>query len=357
MTETTGFDAAVKVGVEAFCASAEAPSDDEVWERLTAGGVEPWLAERLLIFMPMAYTRRLLQNVTFPDAIAAPGGRVILQNEPVFVAALARAQVAGRDEVMRIATRSSEFNAINNALNGGATLEHLQLGETALVEDLDPVEPGDGGVPSPRLVFEGMLRGHGVELDAETTVDAEVYVRPTQPGFVMAQIDFSVVQPTLAGSRLVESFAGVGATWREAIGQAVGKFERASLHPIIEACLRPGAAADQVQRERYEHPDGVFDLILGPQLNMFADQPVPHAAPLFERLLDLLRKQPLSREVHALRLFMSFRDGQSQSPEVLLDSDTWPAGETALADVQAPLPEGMVAIRLFGLLVPGGTVN
>ena len=352
MTESVDFDAAVKVGIDAFCAGAEPPSDQEVWERLVAAGVEPWLAERLLIFLPMAYTRHLLPDVTYAEGLMAPGGRVMLKAEPVFVAAFACAQFAGREEIQRIALRSSEFNAINKALNGGSQLSDLMLSETALIEDLEPVVAGDGGVPSSRAMFEGLLQGHGVVLDGGTAVDAELFVHPAPAGVVMAQVDFSVVHPALAGSRLVESFAGHGATWREAIGQAVAKFERSALHPIVEALLRPGAAADQVERERYEHPDGPFDLVLGTQLVLFANRPVAPAGPLLDRLLEALRAERLSREVHGVRVLLAYRDGLLQTNEVLLDSEEWPAGEAAAAGNQAPLPDGMVAIRLFGLLVP-----
>lgn len=352
MIESVGFEAAVKAGVAAFCAGAERPSDEEVWERLVSAGVEPWLAERLLVFLPMAYTRRLLPDVGFVDSLATPSGAVSLQTEPVFAAALAQAQLAGRGEIERIATRSSEFSAVNNALNGGSRLADLQLGETRLVADLEPVEPGDGGVPSPRAFFEGLLRGHGVALGPETKIDAELFAHPAPAGAVSAQVDFSVAHPALAGSRLVESLAGWGATWREAIGQALTKFERCSLHPIVEGLLRPGAAPDQVQRERYEHPDGVFEFVLGSQLNLFADRPVAPAGPQLDTLLDTLRAHHLSPQVHALRLFLAFRDGQLQTNEVLLDSETWPAGEAAMAGTRAPLPDGVVAIRVFGLLVP-----
>jgi hypothetical protein len=350
--DSVGFDAAVKVGVAAFCEGEQWPDDEEVWERLTAGGVEPWLAERLLIFLPMAYTRRLVPDVVYPDALVAPGGRLSLQDEPVFVAASARAQVAGGGEIERIATRSSEFNAINNGLNGGSQLSDLRLGETALVHDLEPVGPGDGGVPSPRAAFVSMLSRHGVALDDQTTIDAQLFARPAQAGAVRVQVDFSVVSPALAGSRLVESFAGYGANWREAIGQTVTKFERCSLHPIVNGLLRPGAAADQVERERYEHPDGVFDLVLGGQLNLYADRPVPPAGAVLDLLLSALRGQGLSRKVHGLRLFQAFRDGRLQNNEVLLDSKPWPEGEAAVAGTQAPLPDGLVAVRMFGLLVP-----
>jgi hypothetical protein len=350
--ESRGFDAAVEVGIAAFCAGAESPSDDEVWERLTGAGVEPWLAERLLIFLPMAFTRRLLQDVAFSDVVMTPGGRVSLSAEPVFVAALARAHQAGREEIERIALRSAEFNAINSALNDGSQLSDLVLGETALAQDLEPVQPGDGGVPSPRVLFEEFLRGHHVSLDGETKVDARVFVHPAPAGVVMAQVDFALWNPALARSPLVESFAGFGATWREAIGGALHKFERGVLHPIVEGLLRPGEAPDQVERERYEHPGGAFELVLGAQINLFADRPVPSVGPLLNRLLDALRSVPLTREVHGLRLFTSHHEGRLQDNEVLLDGELWPAGQAVVADAPAPLPDGRVAVRLFGLLVP-----
>jgi Family of unknown function (DUF6348) len=349
---STGFDAAVEVGIAAFCAGEEPPSDEEVWERLTGAGVEPWLAERLVVFLPMAYTRRLLPDVRYSDGLATPAGPVSLPAEPVFVAALGRAQRADRDEVGRIALRSSEFNAINNALHAGSELPDLLLGDTALAKDLEPVEQGDGGVPSPRAVFEDFLREHGVLLGGETKVDAKLFVHPAPAGVVMAQVDFAVSHPALARPWLVESFAGQGTTWRDAIGEAVSKFRLGALHPIVDGLLRPGTAPDQVEREPYEHPGGAFELVLGAQINLFADQPVPPAGPLLDRLLQALRTEPLTRKVHGLRLFVAYHDGRLQTNEVLLDGDQWPGGEAVVSHGQAPLPTGRVAVRIFGLLVP-----
>lgn len=209
-----------------------------------------------------------------------------------------------------------------------------------------------GGVPSARAVFEDLLRGHDVPLDGEAQVDALLFVHPSPPGRVMAQIDFVVAHPAVAGSRLVESFAAHGTTWREAIRGALHLFERASLHPLIDGLLRPGSVPGQVQRTRYEHPGGAFDLVLGPQLTMFADRPVPPAGPLLDRLTEALRAEPLSREVHGLRLFVAYRDGELLTNEVLLDGDPWPGGEAVTAAAAAPLAEGLVAVRVFGLLVP-----
>ncbi|MBE1534690.1 DUF6348 family protein [Actinomadura algeriensis] len=352
MIGSTGFGDAVEVGIAAFCAGAEPPDDDEVWERLTGAGVEPWLAERLLIFLPMAFTRRLLPDVSFSDELTTPGGTVSLAAEPVFAAALARARRADRGEIERVAPRSAEFNAVNRLLNSGSRLSDLMLVPVTLAEELEPLGPDDGGVPSARTVFEALLRGHGVPLGGETKVDARLFVHPAPAGLVMAQVDFAVSHPALDGSWLVESLAGHGATWREAIGLAVRKFERGSLHPIVEGLLRPGAAPDQVDRERYEHPGGAFEVVLGARLTMFTDRPVPPAGPLVDRLLDALRAEPLTRRVHGLRLFVSYQDGVLRMNEVLLGGEPWAGGQAVVAGFPAPLPDGPVAVRVFGLLVP-----
>ena len=99
---------------------------------------------------------------------------------------MSRAQRAGRGEVGRIALRSSEFNAINKLLRGGSEVSDVKLTEVALTGDLEPVEQGDGGIPSPRALLEGVLRGHGVALDGETKVDAKLSVHPAAAGVVIA---------------------------------------------------------------------------------------------------------------------------------------------------------------------------
>ncbi|MEV7553624.1 DUF6348 family protein [Amycolatopsis sp. NPDC089917] len=351
MIGSWGLDAAIEVGIAAFCAGEEPPGDEQVWEGLTGAGVEPWLAERLLVFLPMAYVRRLLPDVTYPDAVLDSRGKVLLAQEPVFVAAFERAQYASRAEFERIALRSSTFAVINEALNAGSQLTDLELGEPRLFKDLEPAGEGDGGVPSPRAVFEEFLREHGIPLDDDTKVDGTLVVHPAPAGMVMAQVDFAVSHPALAKPWLVESFAGHGATWRDAIGRAVNMFGTGALHPIIDGLLLPGSASDQVERERYDHPDGVFDLVIGAQITLFAEN-VPPVGPLLDRLLDALRAEKLSRKVHGLRLFAAHNDGELLNNEVLLDSEPWSGGEAVVADSPAPLPEGRVAVRVFGLLVP-----
>jgi len=238
VVESMEFDAAVEVGIAAFCAGTKPPSEDEVWERLTGAGVEPWLAERLLIFLPMAYTRRLLPEVSYQDGLLIPGGRVSLSAEPVFLAALRRAQQAGHGELVRIGVYSAEFGAISKLADGGPVPPDATLTEVRLVRDLAPVEQGDGGVPSPRALLEGILREHGVTLGGETKVHASLLIHPAPAGVAIAHVDFAVSHPALAEPLLVGT-VGDGTTWREAITEAASEFDLAALHPITDGLMRP----------------------------------------------------------------------------------------------------------------------
>jgi hypothetical protein len=377
-------DEAVVVGVAAFHEGAEPPTDDEVFYRLRSAGVQEWLAERLVAFLPLAFGRRVLPGVTLADtfidgdAVVAGdsvdgdslgGGPVVgggterlLASEPVFLAAAAAAEIAGRDDIERIGLRSAEFHVVNQALHAGAQMTDLVIKPVRFPDPLPPVEDGDGGVPSPAAIFAAFLRGHGLPVEGpeagrlrvgEASFSARLIAHPSpMEGVLMAQVDVAVDHPEMAEPWMVESCAGVGPTWREAIHQAMLMFERGVVHPIVEALLSRGAAPGQVSWERYDHPSGAFDLCLGAQLTLFTADPVPSAEPLLDRLLTELREVPLSHAVHALRVFTCHRDGELITNELLLDGEPWEPGARVVATTPPPLPAGMVGQRLFGLLVP-----
>jgi len=172
--------------------------------------------------------------------VGEPGRQASLSAEPVFVAALGRAQGAGRGELVRIAVYSAEFNAISQLADCGPVPPDAKLTEVRVGWELAPVEQGDCGVPSPRTLLEGIVREHGA--GGETNVDANLLIHPAPAGVVMAHVDFAVAHPALAEPLLVET-VGHSATWREAIGDAVSQFDLGALHPIVDG-LRPGAAPD-----------------------------------------------------------------------------------------------------------------
>ncbi|WP_436529462.1 DUF6348 family protein [Actinoplanes sp. HUAS TT8] len=352
------FDEAVVVGVTAFCESAQPVAGDEIKGKLLSGGLEPWLADRLVYFLPLAFGRRVIAGVAVDETFLDGETRRRLDRDPVYRAAAQRAMIAEEGEVARIAGYSSEVAAVSQAMQGGAELEKLRLGPIALEPPLPPVGSGSGGVPSPATVFAHWMAAYGVSLgddlklgDAEFRATLAAHPRPA-PELVVAQVNFAVNHPALARPWMVESCVGVAATWKEAIFQTLAMFERAVAYPMIAALIDRKAAAEHVHVERYRHPAGEFELLLGAQVDLFAAEPVPSAESLFDRLLVALQDVPLSRAVHALRFFTAHQDGRMLTNEVFLDGEPWEAGMKVTGSAPAPLPNGPVGVRVFAFLVP-----
>ncbi len=351
-------ESAIEIGV-ATCLAYPQASDDELRAHLERAGVEPWLAARLVTFLPLALGRVLLAGATVAQTLDEGEGERPLAGEPVFLAAETRARRASKQELEAIGLRSSEVQAVNTALHHGSRLEDLVLSPVRLLTRLPPPDEGHGGVPSPRLAFQQFLEAHGHAVtlrDGELRcgalqLEARVFPR-VQGARLSAQVDFAVRHPALAVSWLLESFAGFGATWREVLGQCIDKFQRASLHVLIAGLLERSSCADQVSWERLEHPGGAFDLCLGAQLTLYAREPVPDLRPLVDALKGALAAAPLSRAVHALRLYVCFDGEQQLSNEVLLDNEAWPAGEALAAANPWPRVGHLWATRFFFLLVP-----
>jgi hypothetical protein len=352
------FDEAVAVGVTAFCEGAEAPSGEEVKAKLLGGGIEPWLAERLTYFLPIAFGRRVLGGVAVDETFLDGETRRRLDRDPVYRSAAQRAEVAAEGEIARIAGYSSEVAVVSQALQGGADLAKLRLGPIALDDALPPLGTGSGGVPSPASVFAHWMAAYGVPISddlklgpAEFRATLAAHPRPA-PDLVVAQVNFAVNHPALARPWMVESCVGVAPTWREAIFQTLAMFERAVAYPMIAALLDREAAAEHTHIERYSHPGGEFELLLGAQVDLFATEPVPSAEPVLDGLLAALKDVPLSRAVHGLRFFTAYQDGQLLTNEVFLDGEPWEAGMRVTATAGAPLPGGPVGVRVFAFLVP-----
>jgi hypothetical protein len=112
--------------------------DDHLEEELRKRGVEPNLAEELVAFVPMAFGREIVHQVGLKchdnyvrhNLNDGSEQELPLNKEMVFAwakAMIGEYRTAERNEVFKlIACRSSELNAVNNALNSGMTVEGLQ---------------------------------------------------------------------------------------------------------------------------------------------------------------------------------------------------------------------------------------
>lgn len=114
--------------------------DQEVFEALVMTGLDPFVASRLTLFLPMAYCRLMLMksgaqfSERFREVLSngSLSEERLLASEPLwtetsaFVAAELMAGVT-RNDVMALAARSAEFAAANKLLNNGSHLGDLRF--------------------------------------------------------------------------------------------------------------------------------------------------------------------------------------------------------------------------------------
>jgi hypothetical protein len=124
-------DSIVRATRDAF-RSAPAADDAELVAALTAQGVAQ--ADRAIIWLPIAYGRRVLDGVVqLSPNYAIDGQEYPLAADPVFAAAdrLARSE-ATQSDIQQIGLRSPEVAAVNQALNAGSQPQDLLLSAVTL---------------------------------------------------------------------------------------------------------------------------------------------------------------------------------------------------------------------------------
>jgi hypothetical protein len=120
-------------------------SDVEVFRKLVGTGVERQYAARLVEFLPMAYGRLLLgkAGIHFSEMFQrmTPSGDLTaeqqLSSEPVWeeVVSFAQAEArrgASKEDVLAVAGRSAELDAVNQLLKQGSKPEDLILTTASL---------------------------------------------------------------------------------------------------------------------------------------------------------------------------------------------------------------------------------
>jgi hypothetical protein len=132
---------------KAIAVIRDSPSSDdvEVYRKLVGEGIEPLLAARLIEFLPMAYCRLLLESsgVRFSENYQRKlsDGRIPQEQALISLPVWNAMMAFGRDEIRRglspkdllaVALRSAEFQAVNRLLNKGSKLSDLVLTPTLL---------------------------------------------------------------------------------------------------------------------------------------------------------------------------------------------------------------------------------
>ena len=133
------FNTSISKAIYIFRRSSDA-SDVDVYNALVASGEEGQNAARIVEFLPIVYCRLILvsKGVKFADTFrrTLSEGQLSadkpLSSEPLWKACVAfantevRSGVSGK-ELLVIAARSAEFDAVNRLLNGGSKLEQITL--------------------------------------------------------------------------------------------------------------------------------------------------------------------------------------------------------------------------------------
>jgi hypothetical protein len=112
----------------------------ELHSELVTAGIDRILSARLVEFLPIAYFRVMLANsgARFAETFQRrlPSGALSaerqLSSEPVWSVALefARAEVArgvSKKDLLALAGRNAEFDAVNQLLNRGSKLENIRF--------------------------------------------------------------------------------------------------------------------------------------------------------------------------------------------------------------------------------------
>jgi hypothetical protein len=112
--------------------------ESEIFESFLMLGMDRKTAARLVVFLPMAYCYQMLPQVPFPGTfqLRLADGRISeerqLSSEPLWREATEFARTESKyglskNDILLVAGRSAEFNAINQLLNRGSKLEDIRL--------------------------------------------------------------------------------------------------------------------------------------------------------------------------------------------------------------------------------------
>jgi len=357
---------AVEIAVTVFLAH-KGKEDEVIRGNLAALGLEAWLVDALVLWLPIAFGRELLSDVNFSDSYSTEEGddkAFPLNEETVYLAAVRRAQRMNRDEASAIATRSAEVTLISEYLNtdksSGATLELADVPPPQLQFPTRPPKApaGDGGATEPRSLLASLLRANGLEVGVpdeegmhragDLRFGAMVY--PTGKAPMQAQVDYVIQHPALAAGTIVESNAAVGSTWSDGVELSMKNFVRSSLRPLLGNLLASNLAGEDVTWEDWAHRTGSYRVCVGPHLFTGTD-PVAIGA-----LLDTLRvtfsEARLPRAVHVVRFYTGRQNGRTVGEEVLLNGELWEAGREALETFPWPIRKDFYSSRLFLVLRP-----
>ena len=202
----------------------------------------------------------------------------------------------------------------------------------------------------PAFIEEAFIRVEG----ASPKFVMVLYQHPSHPGVTMLQLDALVMFAD--GRTLVESCAGWGADFDEALGTSLQNFSRYSLHPLLSAFFRHDGC-NQVEVETWRIGDTDWTAHIGGLTSVDfgstgKDPTGLVPAKLFPTIETLLKQQDFAQVPHWLRVYRWTAPQGTTNVEVLLDNEHWTEAEQAVAQLDWKPHTDAWQTRLFMALVP-----
>jgi hypothetical protein len=311
--------------------------DGELVEILEDAGLPH--AARAVLMVPLAYGRRILDGLVAVTPTYFDGDReLVLADDPIFAAAdrLARTE-ATREDLDRVGLRSSEVDAVNQALHRGSKPEDLELSPPMMrIEEREvPAHP------EAQATIDELVRAHGSSL----ALEARLFPGRITKGRVQLQLD---VVAKVGERDIIESFGGFGATLHAALGDTITKFVGGTLHVLLATLDRRALGAEQVEWEAW----GDFDACLGNVARMWHPGGPTSLRDYLDALKHALLDANLASEVHWVRTYLATNGKEHLGMDMLVDNHAWAPGETVVREYPWPVADNYYALRHFFMLVP-----
>ena len=172
----------------------------------------------------------------------------------------------------------------------------------------------------------------------------------------MLQVDALVALAD--GTNLIESCAGWGDNFDEALATGLRNFSAYSLHQLMSAFFGH-QECDQVELEQWSIGGTSWTAHLG-GINAFEYEDtgmVPTElihSDFFTAIESLVKQKALETKPHWLRAYRMYMPGQEPTIEVLLDNEQWPEAEKAVAKLDWTEHPVAWQCRFFMVLTPEG---
>lgn len=199
-----------------------------------------------------------------------------------------------------------------------------------------------------------LFRAHGVACVAQeewiafpdhgTRADTAIFKETQQPTGMSVQLDVRLeIDPDRT---IVESFAGIGKTRREAVASAMQNFIANTFHVLLAAFFKPGD--EHVTKEEWSIGGKTRQVTIG-NVGIRGTPPVQgeQLVAWFKQFEENLKCYELANGTHWVRLYYGQIDHKALACEVLLDNNVWEEMQTEMAAIDWPSGRDYYSVRVF----------